>query len=170
MIDINFNFPLTKFPARPTEWKIIEEINTEAKMEQKLTPGQIVHYYCGDNSWIRCEVQPDQKLKALAFVGNWSKCSLPYRSKSGEEILPHYSIIVKTNAIFFSTSSNLWEFNKTSQDPTNLPEINITLPPLTEQEQENIKLWKKIQLIETNLYGDDPKTVINKIREILDTP
>lgn len=133
-----------------------------------LKPGQIVHYCNGHDQFVRCEVvfgeinnrggneKPGfhgNVLKPIGFIGNYQSYDLPHRLPNGEICYP--SATKMDHERWQPNCSFIWEnpecsyrkssYNKASFNPSKSKLIDLSVPPMTMEQQEQAKLWKAIE-------------------------
>lgn len=118
--------------------------------------GTVLHYHNGFGQFVRgevVEIDGEKRLMPKALVGAWSKSDLPSRTSTGEIHYPyHAKKIIEQNdegawqpsdgCVYESPSFSPPARN--AADPRTLPEIDLTLPEMTTQEQ--VEAAKEIRL------------------------
>lgn len=139
-----------------------------------LKPGQIVHYNNGLREFVRCEVVNDKganKLKPIALVGEWRDYDLPhYHPIRYEEVIPYHVKGINEGNLFTPHYSNIFEapcrYHQDGEyNPTNLPAIDLKLPPLTAHQVETRDLWREVENV-GNFVRQPPREM--KPSEILE--
>jgi hypothetical protein len=138
-----------------------------------LTPGQKIHYNNGFGEYVRCEVVEEDgknKLRPIALVGNWSSHDLPYRRNTGEVYLGYYGEKIKNGDLIEPNYTSIWEANgdkMQSGDPTEMEPIDLSVPEMTEEEEQSAELWKAIWKIhDVSGNVDDPKGSLEQIKKL----
>lgn len=139
-----------------------------------LKVGEIVHYHHGFNAWIRCQVVLENNqntLKPIALVGKWEPHQLPNRYPNGTIRTGHYADKITEGQTMQPDPATLFESDtfiekQNISDPRYLPEINLTLPPMTSDEQRIADAWKQVEAIQ-GLRSDDPFVLLSKIKEMV---
>ncbi len=123
-------------------------------------PGDIVHYHNGFGDFVRYEMQPDRQWKPIALVGNW-KNDLPRRCTNGSIYYPYHAKAILTGELrdapgnvttIYETMSDKARF----QDPATMQPVDLTLPPMTEAEEAQAKLWQAIDSARKALESGTP--------------
>jgi len=126
-----------------------------------LQPGQTVHYDNGHNSFVRCEAVRDgdkMKLKPLAMVGKWDKHSLPGRNLNGDIHLPYYPKKIRDGEFFDPNASCIYENTGKGDDPRKLPNLDLTVPTMTAEEEAIADLWRVVEAAKSAVEtGSDPR-------------
>jgi hypothetical protein len=164
--------------------------NESDKFYAGLKEGQIVHYDNGFESYIRCRVvradidrdkirvrKGENVLVPIALVGNWRKHDLPTRYRNGQVYLGYNAETIDKGEPMHPHATSIYEnpnfANKERKtlDPRKLDPIDLTVPPMTPDEEKTAKLWQKVEeikgIIEEGSRGDDPKAVLDSIYRAL---
>jgi hypothetical protein len=174
-----------------------EEINRSIAMSQyfsntlsesdrfyaSLTLGQVVHYHNSFGKFIRCVVVdaclPDtgfnkvRCLMPIALVGPWHKSDLPKRRPNGEVYYGYNVDKIRNQEPWKPNYQHIYESGAGSTatsygDPSKLPEVDLTLPELTAEEQATAALWAKVDAIRTTISsGNDPAAILEAVRAAL---
>ena len=137
---------------------------------QNLTPGSIVHYNNGFNSFVRCRVSDNHELLPFALVGDWREFDLPQRQLDGTVYLGYHAERIVAASPFKPHASNVYEHRHDARsiDPRNLPAINLDVPPMTAEQEEMAKKYKTLdairQLVRTN---ENPDVIFESIRGLI---
>ncbi len=136
----------------------------------QLTPGSVVHYHSGHGSFVRCKVTDGRQLLPIALVGEWSKHDLPRYMNTGE-VYPGYHVKqIQEQKTFRPNASNIYEFKPGNHkvDPTNLPVINTTLPPLAQEQQDKAAQYRKLETIQHLVKQHlEPEVIFEQLKSIL---
>jgi hypothetical protein len=154
--------------------------NDHDRFYTNLKPGQIVHYNNGFDEWVRCKVvvQEDENvLKPFALVGDWKPHSLARRRNDGSIDYGHYIKQIVDGETFSPHASNLYENGAKPRNgisPVGLTPINYELPPMTQAEEEEAKLWQYVNRLHdatsTGRHMDNPpnaRTILTNVLEII---
>lgn len=128
-----------------------------------LPLGTVVHYNDGFRSFVRCEIvmgadrnEPNTKrkvLKPIALVGDWRPIDLPGRRLNGSIYLSIHAQNIADGKCFSPHYSNVYESPAYSKDkgndPTALKPVDLTVPPMSEEEAETARLWTVIDAVRT---------------------
>lgn len=160
--------------ARAAGWDDAMEAaqNRSHDFFQHLQPGQIVHYSNGFNQFVRCQVTADKQLLPIALVGDWREFDLPRRQADGSIYLGYHAQSIHDKRTMLPHASNVWEcpdFDKARyKDPTNLPAIDLTVPPMdTEEELKAAKVKLVERIHDLTNERKSPDEILQKIRELL---
>ena len=149
--------------------------NDHEAFYNSLKIGQIVHYHNGFNSYVRCEVVEDKKLKSIALLGNWHSHELPRRLPTGEILDTYWSKKIKEGDVSKPNATNIWEFyenNKNNKKPANMTDdptvmtpINLELSAMTEDEKRNAELWATVNKVRDilNDHSGNPQEIIDSV-------
>lgn len=169
--------------------QLLEKIRWEEAMEAahasqddfwaQLPVGETIHYDNGFGEFVRgivVERDGEKKLKPIALVGNWSERDLPKRRPNGEVYFPHHADKIVNRgegAEWQPHESCVYEANAYSKrdrvpDPRTLTPIDLSVPDMTFEEQEQAELERAIDRVREildNRYrtSEDPNTVLKKI-------
>jgi hypothetical protein len=154
-------------------WQRVE--NEHERFYASLTPGQIVHYMNGFDAFVRCEVTADYQLKPIALLGKWSEYELPERSPDGQIFWNYYPQRVMDGTTFQPNASNIYEFHvpphrqvkRQGADPRTMTPIDLTVPPMTSEQERVANLWKTVKVIQQQVEGNDPEVILSKISKLL---
>ncbi len=147
-----------------------------------LTPGQIVHYCNGGNSFLRLRAERREGrmvVVPIAMVGEWGTYDLPFRRRNGDEVFPHYPEAIRKGEPFNTPASNIHECSerpashRSKINPASLPALPLTMPPITEEEKVTIPKWQSLGEIEKvlHMHGEkDPQRLLDLIRAIVAAP
>jgi hypothetical protein len=124
----------------------------------RRTIGENLHYCNGFNQFVRgtvIELDGEKKFKPTALVGNWSKSDLPHRRENGNIVYGYHAkkiIEGGSEAVWQPNESCVYEEPTSSYrtrgiDPTSLPAIDLTLPPMTTEEQIHANKVLKLEEI-----------------------
>ena len=120
---------------------------------ESLQPGEIIHYDNGFREFVRCRVvrmDGQNRLMPIGLVNNgqWDTHNLPRRENTGEIYYPYHA-----NKIREQNREDAWQpdpyccfefpkYEKSDQDPSEMPLIDLTLPEMTEEEEQEAKLHR----------------------------
>jgi len=115
-----------------------------------IEPGEVYHYHNGFGCFVRCEVNGEKKLKAIALVGAWQDHDMPRRTRFGYESIPYHAQKVLDGELCTPNQSCIYELHqdKFDVDPRTMDPINLTLPEPTEEERLEAEGWTVIAEIE----------------------
>jgi hypothetical protein len=129
-----------------------------------LQLGQIIHYDNGFGQFVRCEVaigttvhdkKPHKCLKPIALVGDWGKYDLPRRMPDGSVHLGYHADKIVKGDCFEPNVSSIYEAKPTDRrgpvDPKTLPALDLSVPPMTDNEEATAKLWKAVEAARATL-------------------
>jgi len=141
-----------------------------------LKLGSIVHYHNGFGSFVRCRVvrkEGKNELLPLALVGNWREHDLPHYNVYGEVDHRYYPRKIVDGETITPHASNIYEYPSFSSrpetpNPSTLPEVDLTLPPLTPEAEAKAALCRKIREINAACDLKSPEESFKRIREILE--
>lgn len=148
--------------------------------------GSVLHYHDGFNNFIRGIVverkgrnasgdSPSRGLRPVAMVGAWFAHELPRRDRNGEIKYPYHAakIVNPTpDSIFTPSPSCIYESEECTRqlpDPREMPPIDLSVPDMTPEEEENAAKFRLIQCI-SNICAndiDDYDFILNKMVETL---
>lgn len=143
-----------------------------------LRLGSVVHYHHAFGEYVRCEVvlRKDDGKKALlplALVGDWRQHDLPRRMPDGTVRMGHHAEKIASRDAFRPHASCVFEYPGYSRregtpDPRGLPEVDLSVPELSSEEEERARLWRKVQevraLVSQEHRGLDPAEILAKVR------
>jgi len=120
---------------------------------ETLQPGEIIHYDNGFRQFVRCRVvrmDGQNRLMPIGLVdnGQWDTHDLPNRRETGEIYYPYHA-----NKIREQNREDAWQpdfhccfecpgYTKSDQDPSEMPLIDLELPEMTEEQEEEAKLHR----------------------------
>lgn len=141
---------------------------------KSLRVGQIIHYNNGFDNWVRCTVvkeNGENVLKPFALVGIW-KHDLPKRCPDGTISWSYYPEKIAKGETFTPNASNLFEFGckpRNGINPNTYKPIDLTVPPMTEEQQKVADLWQKVYAVREALNGDhgDPAQILQNVRQLV---
>lgn len=128
---------------------------------EEVQVGQIVHYHVGFGEYVRCEVvmtEHGKKLKPIALLGNWHKCNLPKRTKTGQIDYGYYAklIMKSSDAYICPYETNIYEANpSTNLNPNDMEPISLEVPPMTQEEAEACELWDTVEKAQKALADEN---------------
>ena len=137
-----------------------------------LDEGDIVHYNNGFKNFVRCEVVFDadeqkNKLKPIALVGEWSNCDLPKRRADGEIYNGYHSQQIIDGSTFEPNAGCIFESGTNhSDDPRSLTPIDLSVPAMTEEEEQEAvrcQLIGRVQEIISEHDSGNTQEIIDKI-------
>lgn len=121
---------------------------------QSLKIGQIVHYRHSNDAWVRTTVvveNGENVLKPVALVGNWASYDLPRRFPNGSIHYGYHADQIIHQKTFSPNLSHLWEGTYTRRptdaDPNTLPVVNLELPPMTPEQQQQAQLYQLLERV-----------------------
>ena len=139
-----------------------------------LTPGRIVHYNNGGNSYVRClvvQVNDENKLKPIALVGKWLSHDLPQRRPNGEIYLPYYPRKIAEGELFTPNASCIYECEPRPRDtdPRGMKPLSLEVPKMTTECERQAGYWQVVERAQAVLSGseDPPQVRIEKAKKIL---
>lgn len=165
-------------------WDDLADDNANFLNKQK--PGTILHYDNGFNQFVRREVvkvDGKNKLKSIALVGEWRTHDLPHRDIRGEIYYPyHPKKIIEgelDDSLQTSTTYEAPNYDKKGKiDPRKLPAIDLTVPPMTADQENAARLWRLIGSIREALEEnpkeipmdnpENPKKRLERVRQLLE--
>jgi hypothetical protein len=141
---------------------------------KNLKVGQRIHYQNGFDNWVRCVVVKDKDgenvLRPIALCGQWRNYDLPQRNAEGEIYLPYYPKMIADKGTFTPNASNLFEFGckpRNGIDPNTLNTLDLSVPPMTAEQERVAALWVKVKNVQEAIKGDDPQAILDKVKEVL---
>jgi len=140
---------------------------------QNLPTDSIVHYHNSFSQYVRCQVTPDKQLLPIALVGDWREFDLPRRDVNGEIYLGYHAQSIVNGEKFQPHAGNVWEYpqfdKKRYKDPTNLPPIDLTVPPMTPEQSALASKHQFVEKIEEIIRDNrgNPDKIISLIQELL---
>ena len=174
------------------EWAGTEQVFTTAQIEQKLraaaattnardradawwderTDGEIVHYANRSDQFVRgriVTIDGDKQMMPVALVGAWQAFELPRRSEIGDVVPGYYATLIAKGEPWRPHPSCMFESTLSGMDPRTLPEIDLTLPEPTEQEQERYAAARVVAQIGkvSNDYTLTPFERLDRIKTLL---
>lgn len=150
----------------------------------KLQIGQIVHYHHFGRGFVRCEVvdgsgeernQAGKCLKPVALVGEWNKRDLPRRDPDGRVSLGYSAELIVEGRLICPDSGCLYEGMSSENrrrygDPSGLAPISLEVPPMTAAEEEQARLWSRVNRIRSFVNDprvSDPAELLSEISRIV---
>lgn len=129
--------------------------------------GAIIHYHNGFQEFVRGEVVMGEdrhtgelckQLRPIALVGNWRKHDLPMRRPDGSIYYPYHAdkiINGGEDAPFQPSDTCIYESPTYARendpnnvgDPAKLEPIDLTVPPMTPEEEANAAVERDLQAI-----------------------
>jgi hypothetical protein len=176
------------FDERTILAAVNQEIGLTALMSEHdrfyaaLKPGQIVHYCNGGEQFIRCEVVEGDipftnsllkghVLKPIGLIG-YAKYDLPSRMPNGEI---NYPPATRLDRMLQPNYTMIWENPQCSYrqrcktDPTTAPLLDLSVPPMTSEQEEKARLWKLVEQIrEAANLPSEPEKILQKIAALID--
>lgn len=146
--------------------------NEHEQFYKNLREGQTIHYHNGFDNWVRCTVvkkDGENVLKPVALVGAW-KHDIPVRRPDGTMSYSYYPEKIAKGETFTPNASNLFEFGCKPRNgiaPNTYKEIDLTVPPMTAEQQKIADLWQQVYKIKEAMDGNDPMNRPNDPAEIL---
>jgi hypothetical protein len=146
-----------------------------------LKIGEIVHYHNAFGAFVRCEVvmgvdkfvqsgKSEKMLKPIALVGKWNDYDLPHRAPDGSIRQGTHAKDIAEGECFKPNASNIYE-NKPSCgrgiDPRGLPAIDLTVPPMTAEQEVQAKLWTAVRAAQAVLGESDVRDPKARLEEAL---
>ena len=148
--------------------------NDHERFYASLDEGDIVHYNNGFKNFVRCKVVFDadeqkNQLQPIALVGEWSNHDLPKRRANGE-IYNGYNVQqIIDGSTFEPNVTCIFEAGTNhSDDPRSLPPIDLSVPAMTEEEEQEAvrcQLIGRVQEIISE-HGNTQE-IINRISSML---
>jgi hypothetical protein len=144
-----------------------------------LKVGQVVHYYDGLASYIRCQAvrmeTGKMELVPVALLGKWSQSSLPSRMPDGSIHRPYHAKNIAECTPFNPAASNIYECPQYSKkpgevNPATLPALDLSVPELSKEAQAEAKLWLAVQDVRGALERRDrkPQDILLMARQIIE--
>lgn len=140
---------------------------------KSLKVGAIVHYHNGFGQYVRCQVTSDKDLLPLALVGDWREFDLPRRYPNGEVHLGYHVEQINKKKTLHPHASNIWEYSQDLQkkeDPRSLPPIDLSVPPMSEEESRTAKMVKVLESIHSVVekwHELGPEGSLQRVRELV---
>lgn len=126
-----------------------------------LREGQVVHYQNTHGVYVRCKVvkkDGENVLKPVALVGEWRGYDLPHRYPDGKVAKGYYPEMIEKGETFHPHDSNIVESpgyasrrEVKAEDVAKLPEIDLTVPAPTKQEQDTAAAWEWKRQVQAEL-------------------
>jgi len=139
-----------------------------------LQLGQVVHYYHGFKCWIRCVVVTDEgkkKLKPTALLGDWKPFDLSRRN-NGVVVDSYHVECIRNEELMTPHISNIYEatpnLGKREGSPIGLMPVDISVPPITDEEKRIVPLWETVERIRSILNSEEVKPT--RINDGLEDP
>lgn len=162
-------------------WSDIEK--KEANFWASRKAGEILHYHNGFGEYVRCRVVFDFDgtagfgLFPLALVGTWRAHALAKRNPDGTVSYGYHArkvLGLDSDGAWQPSETCVWENSPRLQtenpDVPNLPPIDLSVPPLSSEEEATAKLWATIAEIRNAAINADnridPKIVLQRIRAL----
>jgi hypothetical protein len=148
--------------------------NDHDRFYASLDEGDIVHYNNGFKNFVRCEVVFDadeqkNQLQPIALVGEWSNHDLPKRRANGEIYYGYNVQQIIDGSTFEPNVTCIFEAGTNhSDDPRSLPPIDLSVPAMTEEEEQEAvrcQLIGRVQEIISE-HGNTQE-IINRISSML---
>lgn len=158
-----------------------------------LELGSHVHYCNGRSQYVRCKVVIGTEdnikslhmnrdliglkvLKPIAMVGTWSANDLPRRDYKGTVQLGFYPThIIEGTGAWRPSTSCVWEApdcanQYKSHNPHDMNPLDLALPVPDAETRERERLYRIISKVGkiANSLSDDPQTMIDDMRNLLD--
>lgn len=126
---------------------VFENLNSEHdQFWNSRKVGEVLHYHNGFGQYVRGVVVMKDGKTALcptALVGNWKVHDLPRRLENGETRSTHHAERIAEKDAWQPSHTNTFEspaFGRQTEDPRDMPEIDITIPPATPEQEELLRL------------------------------
>jgi hypothetical protein len=165
--------------AQKDFWRSLAD--KEEAFLQAQPVGTILHQYDSASAFTRYEVveleNGKKGTKVIALVGDWNQRNLPTRDRLGEVHVPFAAKRVLDGEVLerlphttiWESPDFGWKDRKRSdhviEDPRGKPPLDLSVPPITDNEREAARLWKLCDEIEEARRGrgecgdvTDPKT------------
>ena len=153
--------------------------NDHDRFYASLDEGDIVHYNNGFKNFVRCEVVFDadeqkNKLKPIALVGEWRDYDLPKRQANGEIYYGYNAQQIIDGSTFEPNAGCIFEAGELAVqrmlDPRSLPPIALSVPAMTEEEEQEAvrcQLIGRIQEIINEHNSENTQDIINRINGMI---
>jgi len=133
--------------------EILDRVNSKEYYSQVISSsetwwqaqpvGSIVHYHNGFKEYVRCrvvEVGGAKCVVPIALVGEWSAHDLPKVTPWGQVREGYYSRNIRNQEHFKPNYTTIFEASARKQaagvpDPRCMPEIDLTIPAITEDQK-----------------------------------
>lgn len=150
-------------------------MNEHDRFYASLDEGDIVHYNNGFKNFVRCEVVFDadeqkNKLKPIALVGEWRDYDLPKRQANGEIYYGYNAQQIIDGSTFEPNVTCIYEAGNFAFDPRSLPPIDLSVPAMTEEEEQEAvrcQLIGRVQEIISEHNSGNTQEIINRISSML---
>jgi hypothetical protein len=145
--------------------------------------GKVIHYHNSFGQFVRCLVvmgttvhnkEPHPCAKPIALVGKWGPNDLPKRLPNGEVRLGYHAESIAKGECFEPHSSCIYEAGGRSAqghgDPAGMPEIDLSVPPITSEQEKQARLWKATEAARAALDDykeEDPAARLAKALDII---
>lgn len=128
-----------------------------------LKPGQIVHYSNGGGEFVRCRVVTDGRKRALmpiALVGTWAALDLPRRLPNGSVHWPYQADKIRKGEAWTPNAGCVLEYHgarlthevaRAGGDPRTLPALDLSVPPMSSEEEATAALWRAVEAAQAAL-------------------
>jgi len=142
---------------------------------ESLSEGDIVHhseFRC--RSYVRCQVvrvDGQNQLRPIALVGQWHNGDLPRRNREGEIFYPHKVQKILEGKPFTPNYSTVYEspdyaYKGEGENPAEWPEIDLTVPEMTEEEVRTAEAWKLVSQVQ-GVEDANPFYILDTMRRML---
>jgi len=146
-------------------------VDDNDRFYNNLQLGQVVHYYHGFKCWIRCVVVTDEgkkKLKPTALLGEWTPFDLS-RRVNGVVVDSYHVECIRNEELMTPHVSCIYEGTcKREGSPIGLMPVDISIPPITDEEKRIATLWETVEQIRSILNSEVVKPIL--ISESLEDP
>lgn len=132
--------------------------------------GSIVHYAnIQGRSWVRGKIVEhggEHMMLPLALVGDWYKGDLPHRLVDGSIYLPYHADHIRNQKTMKPNASNMYEEDLRGPDPRGLPEIDLTVPPLSPEAARTAKLFRVRDRMTRELTAARPEDIERRFEAV----
>lgn len=160
--------------AGANAWSLM--VRHQNSLWETAKAGETLHYRNFHGQFYRgiTELQDDGRvaMKVTALVGDWPEYDRPHRNAYGE-VREGYAArqvregaVIQPNATFIFESSGYTD--KSSVDPSDMEAIDLSLPPLSKEEEGRIELECFLREIrEASESGGNPQERLDRVKELL---
>lgn len=143
-----------------------------------LKGGEVLHYRNHSDQFYRGIAERDQDgemgLKPTALVGRWSEHERPTRDAYGEIRERYAARQVRERTIFRPNPSFIFEYSRYSGerfiDPYAMEEMDLSVPPLTQHDKEQIALECFLREVREASQGSGhPQERLDRVKALLET-
>jgi hypothetical protein len=148
-------------------------MNEHDEFYANLNVGDIIHYHNGFGEWVRCKVanvrDKGNVLVPIALVGKWRELPRKRFANGALSYCYYADKVASGDSMEQPNFTNLYEAGQKGDgvDPRTLPPLDLTPPPMTNEQERIASIWKQVELIRESLEGTDPAEILEQVKVIL---